>query len=180
MAFTCQCHPVSTELHSRTPSFGFLRPNSSANPCHTSHHPPQTCAYVLAGRHAPQAFGSGPQRSPRPFARSRSCQIRASSGDSPQESSQTAMSPQEAYELLGVEENTKFEQIMSIKNKLVSKAGNDAGRKSQVCSNLALLLCSTAPQAAVKRLDSHVIPCSWRLLMTRSSCKLCKSALRAK
>ena len=179
MAFTCQCHPVSTELPSRTPSFCFLRPNSSANPCHTSHHPPQTCVYVLAGRHAPQAFGSGPQRSPRPFARSRSCQIRASSGDSPQESSQTAMSPQEAYELLGVEENTKFEQIMSIKNKLVSKAGNDAGRKSQVCSNLALLLCST-PQAAVKCLDSHVIPCSWRMLMTRSSCKLCKSALRAK
>ena len=143
MAFTCQCHPVSTELHFRTPSFGFLRPNSSANPCHTSHHPPQTCPYVLAGRHAPQAFGSGPQRSPRPFARSRSCQIRASSGDSPQESSQTAMSPQEAYELLGVEENTKFEQIMSIKNKLVSKAGNDAGRKSQVYSSLALLLCFT-------------------------------------
>ena len=180
MAFTCQCHPVSTELHSRTPSFCFLRPNGPANPCHTSHHPPQTCAYVLAGRHAPQAFGSGPQRSPRPLARSRSCQIRASSGDSPQESSQTAMSPQEAYELLGVEENTKFEQIMSVKNKLVSKAGNDAGRKSQVCSNPALLLCSTALQAAVKCLDSLVIPCSWRLLMTRSSCKLCKSASPAK
>lgn len=42
------------------------------------------------------------------------------------------MSPQEAYNLLGVGEDTKFEQIMSIKNRLVNKAGNDADRKSQV------------------------------------------------
>lgn len=42
------------------------------------------------------------------------------------------MSPQEAYDLLGVKEGASFEQIMSAKNKLVSKAGNDQGLKTQL------------------------------------------------
>ena len=42
------------------------------------------------------------------------------------------MSSQEAYDLLGVKEGANFEQIMSAKNKLVSKAGNDQSRKTQV------------------------------------------------
>ena len=44
------------------------------------------------------------------------------------------MSPQEAYELLGVKEGANFEQIMSAKNKLVSKAGNNESRRTQVQS----------------------------------------------
>ncbi|KAL0020029.1 hypothetical protein WJX77_005651 [Trebouxia sp. C0004] len=62
------------------------------------------------------------------------------------------MSPQEAYELLGVEENTKFEQIMSVKNKLVSKAGNDVGRKSQLETAYDTLLM----QAMQKRIAGKV------------------------
>lgn len=56
--------------------------------------------------------------------------MKASSGS--EESSQTAMSSQEAYDLLGVKEGASFDQIMSAKNKLVSKAGNDQSRKTQV------------------------------------------------
>lgn len=59
--------------------------------------------------------------------------MRASgSGDSPQESSQMTMSPEEAYELLGVRESANFEQIMTAKKNLVNKAGNDQDRKTQV------------------------------------------------
>lgn len=42
------------------------------------------------------------------------------------------MSSQEAYDLLGVKEGASFDQIMSAKNKLVSRAGNDQSRKTQV------------------------------------------------
>lgn len=62
------------------------------------------------------------------------CTVRASSGgDSPQDSPQTAMSPEEAYQLLGVRESANFDQIMIAKKNLVSKAGNDQDRKTQVC-----------------------------------------------
>lgn len=44
------------------------------------------------------------------------------------------MSSQEAYDLLGVKEGASFDQIMSAKNKLVSKAGKDQSRKTQVLS----------------------------------------------
>ena len=49
------------------------------------------------------------------------------------------MSPQEAYDLLGVKESSSFDQIMSAKNKLVSKAGNDQSRKTQVILRLIWL-----------------------------------------
>ena len=132
MAFTCQAHSVIEQ--SRIPIAFLVSPTSLAQPCMPLGQP-QSCQRILTGKHAFQAFGLGPQRSSILRPRLRSCQVRASSGgDSPQESPQTAMSPQEAYNLLGVGEDTKFEQIMSVKNKLVSKAGNDAGRKSQVHS----------------------------------------------
>ena len=50
------------------------------------------------------------------------------------------MSPQEAYDLLGVKESSSFDQIMSAKNKLVSKAGNDQSRKTQVDFGIWLIL----------------------------------------
>ena len=80
----------------------------------------------------PQAFRSGPGPWQRPANRSRTCRVKASSGS--EESSQTAMSSQEAYDLLGVKEGASFDQIMSAKNKLVSKAGKDQSRKTQVAS----------------------------------------------
>lgn len=50
------------------------------------------------------------------------------------------MSPQEAYDLLGVKESSSFDQIMSAKNKLVSKAGNDQSRKTQVDLEIWLII----------------------------------------
>lgn len=63
--------------------------------------------------------------------------MKASSGS--EESSQTAMSSQEAYDLLGVKEGASFDQIMSAKNKLVSKAGKDQSRKTQVASAVLII-----------------------------------------
>ena len=42
------------------------------------------------------------------------------------------MSPEEAYQLLGVRESANFEQIMTAKKNLVNKAGNNQDRKTQV------------------------------------------------
>lgn len=85
--------------------------------------------------------------------------MRASgSGDSPQESSQMTMSPEEAYELLGVRESANFEQIMTAKKNLVNKAGNDQVRKTQ----LELAYDTLLMQAMKKRLSGEVAGSSVR------------------
>jgi hypothetical protein len=61
----------------------------------------------------------------------RNCRTRASSNDS--EPQISTMSTDQAYEVLGVKEGTGFEQILTTKNKLLSKAGNNADRQTQVC-----------------------------------------------
>lgn len=93
----------------------------------------QHCCRPFSCRRAPQTFRSGPFRPSPTHSRFARCLVRASgSGDSPQESSQTTMSPEEAYELLGVRESANFEQIMTAKKNLVNKAGNNQDRKTQV------------------------------------------------
>lgn len=130
MAFTCQ---TITELLLRTPHSSSVRLQRCVHKAHVFQGQPQACCHFLVSRHAPQAFRSAPHQSNTVVNRRISCRIRASSsGESPQESPQTAMSSQEAYDLLGVKEGANFEQIMSAKNKLVSKAGNDQSRKTQV------------------------------------------------
>ena len=42
------------------------------------------------------------------------------------------MSPEQAYQLLGVRESANFEQIMTAKKNLVNKAVNDKERITQV------------------------------------------------
>lgn len=101
----------------------------------SSSQPRQCCPFAF--RRAPQPFRSDPFRSSSNRSRFARCLMRASgSGDSPQESSQMTMSPEEAYELLGVRESANFEQIMTAKKNLVNKAGNDQDRKTQVQSTL--------------------------------------------
>lgn len=68
------------------------------------------------------------------------------------------MSSQEAYDLLGVKEGANFEQIMSAKNKLVSKAGNDQSRKTQLEVAYDTLLM----QAMQKRIKGEVAGSSVR------------------
>lgn len=62
------------------------------------------------------------------------------------------MSSQEAYDLLGVKEGASFDQIMSAKNKLVSRAGNDQSRKTQLEVAYDTLLM----QAMQKRIKGEV------------------------
>ena len=54
----------------------------------------------------------------------------AQAGDS--EASQTSMTTDEAMEILGVKEGSGFEVILSAKNRLLRKAGNDKDKKTQV------------------------------------------------
>ena len=139
MAFNCQPH-ICTDLSSR-PAISFPARSLHCNFLSSSTALSQNCCHASASRLAPQAFRSGPYPSNRSARRAKLCRTKASGGgEGPQESSQTAMSPQEAYDLLGVKESSSFDQIMSAKNKLVSKAGNDQSRKTQVDLEIWLII----------------------------------------
>ena len=158
MAVACQAQTVA-ELSSATHQSRFTRsriPVQSAEPrCRQFHR----CRHAPVSKHIQAPFRSSTHRSHGLADRSRSCRAKASSGgDGPQDSPQIAMSPQEAYDLLGVKEGASFEQIMSAKNRLVSKAGNDQGLKTQVQIWIELAQHVSVPQSSA---TSHLfVPCS--------------------
>ena len=132
MAFTCQAQPIA-ELSPATHQSRFTRSRIPVQPVEPRCRQFHRCRHAPVSKHMQAPFRSSTHRSHGPADRSKSCRAKASSGgDGPQDSPQIAMSPQEAYDLLGVKEGASFEQIMSAKNKLVSKAGNDQGLKTQV------------------------------------------------
>ena len=98
----------------------------------------QTCCHSLLARPSSLTFRSGTLKACPSRGKIARCIVRASSGgDNPQESSQTTMSPEEAYQLLGVRESANFEQIMTAKKNLVNKAGNNQDRKIQVAATVS-------------------------------------------
>lgn len=130
MAFTCHTH-ICADPSTRAAVQATARTCNLSSPASANAFL-RACCHGTVHKSGPQAFRSGPGPRQWPANKSRACRVKASSGS--EESSQTAMSSQEAYDLLGVKEGASFDQIMSAKNKLVSKAGKDQSRKTQVLS----------------------------------------------